>query len=387
MKKPTTLTIKTGTSFIDIEDYYNLLDNSDTPVNLKLPIKLAYGGAFGIGSALTQLIGSWARASKSSSLTSYPSHFGNEIFEQMLEKPHGLIAAYMSHEIIGDKGKRIDKNNLLGHAENHVELMHTGKLNETLKGPGVFLACFAGAKKEFLLPFYKHPDTSGVRGNSDFLHLTENVLSACDHKFINKMPRNWLENIAVLIRELFENTNDHAVQDEKNRDYNWAYPNVRGLLAKKTSIHFEGRFEILKEGHTALALSKLFIQSDRPSVSMIELTVFDFGPGIAKRFLSVMNPPRELVDIPIEEEREIVANSFSLGISTKDGSGVGVGLDSVVKSLGRLNAYVRLRTGRLCLWQDFSTGTKEINFVHFFPERHKLACSVGTTFSILIPSN
>ena len=36
---------------------------------------------------------------------------------------------------------------------------------------------------------------------------------------------------------------------------------------------------------------------------MIELTVFDFGPGIAKRFLSVMNPLRELVEIPIEEER------------------------------------------------------------------------------------
>ena len=177
MKKSPTLNIKSGTSFIDIEDYYNLLDNSDTPVNLKLPIKLAYGGAFGIGSALIQLIGSWARTSKSSSLTSYPSHLGNEIFEQMLEKPHGLIAAYMSPEIIGDEGKRIDKNNLLRSAENHVELMHTGKLNETLKGPGFSWRVLLGQKKNFYYRFIGTLTPVGARQFGFFTSNREHFIS------------------------------------------------------------------------------------------------------------------------------------------------------------------------------------------------------------------
>ena len=67
----------------------------------------------------------------------------------MLENPHGLIAAYMSSEITGELGKILDKNTLLRHAENQVDAMYAGNLNDTLKGPGVFLACFAGAKKEW----------------------------------------------------------------------------------------------------------------------------------------------------------------------------------------------------------------------------------------------
>ena len=385
MSKPTTLAIKKGTSFSEIEQFYDLLNISDTGVNLKIPIQLAYGGAFGIGSAIIQLIGSWSRSPFSASLASYSSVSGDSIFEQMLEHSHGLVAAYMSREIIGAQGNRIDRTNLLRYAANRVEAMHTGKLSETIKGPGVFLACFAGAQNEFLLPFYEHPDIKGVRGNSDFLHLTKDILSCCDHKFIDSMPSDWLNDIAVLIRELFENTNDHATNDEKNRKYTWTYPNVRGLLARKITIGYKGRLDIFKDGASALVFSKLKIQSDKPSVPMVELTVFDFGPGIAKRYLSIEEPVRELVQVPVEEERKIVMGAFSLNSSTKDGNGVGIGLDSVVKSLGRLNAFVRLRTGRLCLWQDFSRGTQQIELVDYFPNRPPLAYAAGTTFSILIP--
>lgn len=385
MSKSITITIKSGTSFSDIERLYDILENSGTSINLKLPLKLAYGGAFGIGSALIQLIGSWSRSPLLGSLISYSSPSGDIIFEHMLENPHGLIATYMSRKIIGKQ--KIDRTNLLRHAEKRVEAMHAGKLKNTIKGPGVFLACFAGAKKEFLLPFYKHPDTSGVRGTSDFLHLTEDILFSCDHKFKDSMPSDWLKNIAVLIRELFENTNDHATQDEKNRNFTWIYPNVRGLLARKTIIYSGERLDIFKDGASALAFSKLLTRSAKSSVPMIEITVFDFGPGIAKRYLSVQEPLRELIKIPVDEERKIVIDAFSLGSSTKKGNGVGVGLDSVVKSLGRLDAFIRLRTGRLCLWQDFSRGTQDIDLVHYFPKRQELACATGTTFSILIPVN
>ena len=387
MSKATTLTIETRTSFSDIERLYSLLENSDTPLNLKLPLKLAYGGTFGIESALFQLIGSWARSSSSASLTSYPSPSGDNIFEKMLENPHGLIAAYMSREIIGSQGKIIDRENLLQHAKERVDSMHAGKLNDTLRGPGVFLACFAGASREFLRPFYQRPDTSGVRGTSDFSYLTGDILYSCDHKLLESMPQERLKNIAVLIRELFENTNDHAAQDENNRDFTWAYPNVRGLFARTTTLH-RGKprsFTMFKDPASVMAFSKRFLQSTKSSLSMVELTVFDFGPGIAKRYLSIQKPLRELAKVPIGEERMIVKEAFSLGSSTKKGSGVGVGLDSVVKSLGKLNAVVRLRTGRLCLRQDFSRGTKELDLVDYFPQRAQLACAAGTTFSILIP--
>jgi len=387
MSKFTTLAIKSGMSFSDIEQLYDIIENSDTSIDLKLPLKLAYGGTFGIGSALIQLIGSWSRSPYSSSLISYPSPSGDNIFKKILENPNGLIAAYMSHEIIGGQGKIIDRTKLLRHAEERVASMHAGKLDDTLKGPGVFLACFAGAKNEFLRPFYQHSSTSGVRGTSDFLHLTESIINSCDHKLKNSMSPYKLLNIAVLIRELFENTNDHATQDDKNREFTWAYPNVRGLLARKTTIDSKkGRLDIIKDLALAVTFTRMLTQSAKPLLPLVELTVFDFGPGIAKRYLSVEQPRRELEDVSYEEERVIVKKAFELRSSTKSGSGVGIGLDSVVKSLRKLNACVRLRTGRLCLWQDFGSDTQELNFVDYFPDRAQLAYATGTTFSIIIPA-
>ena len=382
-----TLQIKTRTSFNDIERLYRDLENHDTSVNLKLPVKLAYGGIFGIESALIQFIGSWARSSSSPLLSSYPSSLGDSVFEKMLESPHGLIATYMSNGILGSNGKRIDRENLLLHAKERVDSMQAGNLNSTLKGPGVFLACFAGANREFLRPLYQRPNTDGIRGGSDFLHLTKDILNSCTHKLKASVSEYQLENISVLIHELFENTNDHATQDKNNRNYTWAYPNVRGLLVRKTAIHTGQRMDMFKDLTSVVAFSKRFLQSNTKSLSMVEITVFDFGPGIAEKDLSNQTPSRELAKVPLEEERLIVKKAFTLGHSTKKGSGVGVGvgLDSVVKSLGKLNAFIRLRTGRLCLSQDFSTHNRDIDLVDYFPQQSELSCTAGTTFSILIP--
>ena len=380
-----TLQIKPRTSFNDIERLYRDLENGDTSINLKLPVKLAYGGIFGIESALIQLIGSWARSPLSSLLTSYPSSSGDRLFEKILESPYGLVAAYMTDEILGGDGRKVDRDNLLQQAKARVASMYSGNLNGTLKGPGVFLACFAGANKEFLRPFYYRSNISGVRGGSDFLHLTKDILNSCNRKLRASMSEYKLNNISVLIHELIENTNDHATQDKNNRNYTWAYPNVRGLLARTTTIHTWERMDMFKDLTSVVAFSKRLLQTNSKSLSMIEITIFDFGPGIAQKYLSNQKPSRELAKISLEEERRIVKEAFTLGRSTKKGSGVGVGLDSVVKSLGKLNAFIRLRTGRLCLSQDFSTRNNNIDLVDYFPQQSELACTAGTTFSILIP--
>ena len=385
MNKTTTLAIKSGTAFSDIEEFYGLLERNKTQINLKLPRKLAYGGTIGIGTAVNQLIGSWSRSPLSASLISYPSISGNN-FVKMLEYPHGLIAAYMSREIIGAQGAKIDRTELLKHATERIESMSSGDLNNTLKGPGVFLCCFAGARNEFLRSLYQQSNTSGIRSSSDFIHLTRKIINSCDETLSEKIQPLWLKDIAVLVRELFENTNDHAVQDENNRDFTWTYPNVRGLLARKTILSSSGRKDIFKDHRSAIAYSHLLLNSTEKHLPMIELTVFDFGPGIARRYLSVYDPQKKLEEIPVEKEREIVENAFKLNVSTKNGSGVGIGLDSVVKSLGKLNAYIRLRTGRLCLWQECNPKTKELKLENFYPKQPQLACATGTTYNILIPS-
>ena len=251
-----TLQIKNRSSFNDIERLYSHLDNRDALVNLKLPVKLAYGGIFGIESALIQLIGSWARSSSSPLLTSYPSSLGDSVFEKMLNSPYGLVAAYMTHGILGSHGKKIERENLLQHAKASVDSMHAGNLSGTLKGRGVFLACFAGANREFLRPFYHRSDTDGVRGGSDFLHLTKDILNSCNHKLKASMSEYKLENISVLIHELFENTNDHATQDKNNRNYTWAYPNVRGLLVRTTTIHAERAYGHVQGSHFVCSVFK-----------------------------------------------------------------------------------------------------------------------------------
>lgn len=392
------ISLRSDSTLLEIEDMYSKL-HAGIAEDIRMPAHLKHGGTFGITSAIVQFIATWARNIPTGRLSPYGSYSGIESFAELLHQPHGLISTYLAPHLVAQKGTEYKKHEILAQAAPYIDSMQSSKFRETMNGRGAVLTCFAGAKSEFLLPLYeidisklppsKRDDSNGMRGIGDFENLTKKLIEVCDPSALRNMPDAFIQSLGLLVRELFENTHDHATTDEFGHTYTWEYPNVRGVLAKYISFSPSSKDAIraFDDVPHRLYFQKALINcAANKSLDFVELTVFDCGPGIAKRWLKHVRPEANIDNISIEEEERLVRETFELGKTSKRINGTGVGLDTVIKSLIRLKALLRLRTGRLCLYQDFSSGAgSSFEPRHWLNDRKELNRTEGTSYSILIP--
>jgi hypothetical protein len=72
--------------------------------------------------------------------------------------------------------------------------------------------------------------------------------------------------------------------------------------------------------------------------------------------------------------------------NTSDGEyGLGEGLPNVLESLASLKAFLRVRTGRLCLEQSFFNGANKFALEHWQPKTPILKDTIGAQFTAIIP--
>lgn len=382
------ISLNSNLTLIEIEALYLKLQ-SEKPIDVRLPEHLKQGGSFGITSAIIQFIATWSRSNRENKLLPYNQTIGASSYAKLLHQPHGLTACYLAPNLVDSKGNNLRKSEVLAQAIPYIEAMQTSKLRETMNGRGAILACFAGAKNEFLLPLYERSCLEGLRGIGDFERLAQQLINCCDPSALRRLPETHIQIIGLLIRELFENTNDHATTDEYGKEYYWEYPNVRSIIAKYITFNPNDTDSIkaLSDApHHFFYQKALLDYTATRIIDFLEVTVIDSGPGIAKRWLSHVNPNANVENIPIDLEEKYVREAFELGKTTKNISGTGIGLDTVIKSLVKLKALLRLRTGRLCLFQSFSGNSKQVFAPsHLHKDRKELPKLVGTSFSILIP--
>lgn len=373
-------------SLPEIEDLSLKMDALQSEEDLVLPRHLSYGGTFGISLALSQIAAKWSRSDKAGFLQFAKTPGVESEFSGASVYPHALVSMFMSKKF-KDKSGEQERLEILRDAAPVVEAMTAYRYQETLKGNGVFLACFSGTKNEFIRPLYEHPTCDGgLRSSSDFQLLTKEILKASDSKFAYQTPKEQVECLANLIFELVENTNDHAVADETGRVFDFEYPNVRGILAKKIDIPEQGSKAVLRgDERTALWTTRALLSNDSSTQSLLEISIFDYGIGIAKTRLKANGRAVTLSDIPFSEEESIVKKAFSFGETTKSKHGTGSGLDTALRCLAQLGAALRLRTGRICYFQDFSKGSASFDPVHFIKSKPTLSEVPGTLYTLQIP--
>ncbi|MFJ0454073.1 hypothetical protein [Bordetella bronchiseptica] len=119
---------------------------------------------------------------------------------------------------------------------------------------------------------------------------------------------------------------------------------------------------------------------------MLEITVYDTGPGLAKRWATQHAPSADVQTISIEEEIDYVKACFEMHATTKQSRGFGQGLNSSLEALKALGAFLSLRTGRLFLHQDFSKpGTTKFSPEPWQTERPQFPVTPGASYTIAIP--
>ncbi|MCK0551324.1 ATP-binding protein [Pseudomonas syringae] len=375
----------------EIEDLYPLCQEDSS---LRLPKTMSHGGLFGVDAALAQLVISWARAHEQSVLHLYAgADSAPDRILQLGQTAAGLAALIMSSRIETEAHETIEKRAALTVIRPLIEAMYDGDLRNTSSERGarptaINLFSINFAKMEFIKPFYYGATNPQIHSHSSFASLLE-MSSALMHSKQDKrsLYKGGLPALGSVLAELIANADQHSVTDVHGVKYKKGLrgTSVKSGRIKKEDIHLVSD----KEPQFALFVIRNMLK-DADYLEFIEISVIDSGPGLARRWLSAKQgvPVEALNDLPLTVELEATLECFKKHVTTKASVTSGMGLHNAVQALNKLKAYVRLRTGRVCLYQAFQ-GQDQV--VEFNPKNwsgdRELVAAEGTIFTICIPVN
>lgn len=363
---------------------------------LRMPIQLTLGGGLGGAVHAVQIVASWAQQEEASLSLRLPAAFVDQenTRERFASTLPGMAALYFADSIQCD-GISFNRYKALETVAPRIAAMQTEAFRDTLRGQGVALCCFAGAKNEFLTPLYSKPEPGFVREVSDFRILMPRILHQIGSRAHSSLNEGQLDYLSGLVYQLFLNADEHGSFDVSGERYEHA---MRGIVLRTTPItdvvslvRFAGNDTPLRSYLSKLAFLPMRAMSAEPKeaklpdgpMQLLEISVFDTGPGLGLRWMSEKEGRRSYNEISIEEEYEAVQTCFRKHATTKTSQYFGQGLTMTLAALKRLNAFMTLRTGRLSLYQDFSrSDTEGFQPKDRFPKTRKLSEISGTAYTI-----
>ncbi|KAA8701638.1 MULTISPECIES: ATP-binding protein [Pseudomonas] len=376
----------------EIEDLYQ---SHGTDPNLRLPNSMSHGGGLGVDAALAQFIVTWARTCEKSVLHLYASAGDDAIAQitQLAQSAAGFFALIMCNEVHAQDHQVIDRRAALIAIRPLVDAMFEGELRYTASTRGarptvINLFSVNNAKREFIKPFYFDHALPKVQPKSWFSTLVET-----SSKLMNArgdqgaLLKAGLPALGSVLWELISNADQHAVTDVDGVKYKKA---LRGTSIKFNRMNRQDALEYsANEPELARFILKHFLKAEM--LDFLEISVIDSGPGLARRWLTAKEkrPVESLETLSLEAELEATLDCFKKHVTSKPQSpNSGMGLHNAVQALNKLEAFVRIRTGRLSLHQAFQ-GSNEI--MEFAPSTRYggrvLAAVEGTVFTICIPVN
>lgn len=366
---------------------------------LRLPSRFKHIGLWGLEVALIQLLVTWERSHEIAKIKTYINDedsdssrsdqlddFGNRLF--------GIAALYLASDVTTAQETEIPKAEYASHCATTLNEMYicdiysSESVNRTYpKNRGKVAAqfiCLHGKKYEFQRSLYHGPSRKDAIRPTEFSALIRSAFGENRHfaAYIAK-DAGFALGLANLVYELFQNTNDHAYERLDGRSFE---KNIRAILLKSHSDLMENkdlsamrsendRFNKYLEHCTGL-----FTEKHLKIHRFLEISIVDGGLGLAQRFTA--KPLAELSD---QEEKRITAECFRAGVSSKESQSRGEGLDEVWRSLCELDGFIRVRTGRLNLYQTFhdKKSTDAPAFSNW--SEAKLEHAEGTAVTIVIP--
>ena len=398
------ISLSRQTSFVGLEELLRDVQRT-AGQDLKLPIQVSYGGAFSFPAMALQAVATWARLHEGKRRIHVTPNFATDANtqERVAATLFSMSGLYFAHEVVAGN-QIISRNRALEVVAPRVFAMQDYRYQDTLRGPNTALCCFEGAKLEFLrslyvLPRRGTPEITTVRSASEFASILPRMLDACVSKSSATLTATQTIALSQIVHQLFKNADVHTASDTEGRLYD---SGVRGIQVREVRIANEATFAAFVTDDRALHayLSKLGRRKltrhhgnkgtearlePWASSSFIEISVFDTGPGLALRWLARHKGVTRYSEVDREEEMEAVKACFQLHATTHSAAMKGDGLPIALGAMKELRAFMFLRTGRLALFQDFSSG-EHADFTprHRYGQR-RLAEAAGATYSICFP--
>lgn len=344
-----TITIPRKVGFEDIEQIIAELDGCTEPCNLELPRSFEYRG-FGIQISLIQIIFKWMRTANPGSLVIPIAQNDPAELKQFAESFFGyivLLTVWKNIEIVNTAGDPLK----LSFRPFTSDMAKKIEFFEELPNNKIFIPCFDHYSKTKGLSHWFYPDHDKFA----------NVPSALDNTIyralqsLGKIYKGRFnaavspveDDIEKILWELLKNTDEHAKTDYLNLIT--LSPNTRGMSME---ILRSNRRNFSEHADQHLGLVEYYEKSaDEQDSFFLEISVYDSGPGLVKRFLG-----KHWHDsIDINNEVTVIKQCLQKGstsVETWKGKNKGFGLNAVLELLTKLNGFLKIRTNRCSLYRD-----------------------------------
>ena len=398
----------------NFDEFEKALKEVRSNPSIRLPSKINHIGFWGIEVALIQLLITWQRSHDQPSIKTYINNSDSEEtksdqLNDFGRRIYGISALYLTGKLTTAQGVEIPRDEYVLYCSTVLKQMHEcdihsfRSVNRTYPQNRDQIAaqfiCLHRTKYEFLKALYDRPARSTLISRSRFGALIESVFRKKKGfaDYLHKQSKLSIQ-LSNLVYELFQNTNDHACEGLDGIPFN---KNIRTFSLKSHSLneghHKLSEMESENEEQFNSYLNhcrEKFESKDIKMQKFLEISVVDGGLGFAQRFTG-----KPIKELSIEEERRITEKCFRDGVSSKDSSSRGKGLDEVWKSLCELDGFIRIRTGRLCLFQTFHDKNYSPHDKNYSPHdknyspprtfsdwsSDKLDYAFGTAVTVIIP--
>ncbi len=322
---------------------------------------------------LIQLLITWGKSRPDATLVSHVRETEDPTVQlkHLVGRPFGLVAVWMARDVTDQACLRALKVSANRASEPEIDLMWFGRQQQASRQPSlwegtdkpegpdiasvgdrVFLASIDHHPRWRIPPCYFH--SGEVRHRDDFVALAEAMArKATSGRGGSPVTADVRGPLGAVLHELFKNTHEWARTDEHGVPL---LRSVRGLLAQGHSWAEQEALEVAGESPALAAyLSAPGVRTPDGRWRFLELSIFDSGAGLARRWLS--GHPEGATDPAAptpEEEYRACAECFVRWNSSTRAGHKGLGLHEVMRTLSHLNAFFRVRSGRLSLYRDFA---------------------------------
>jgi len=329
-------------------------------------------------SRLQMLVTLARRRLESDFIDIHPNATEEAAMESVCGYAPGIAAARIAKGIrVGEI--TINRRDTLKAATEKMQATDAENFEKIIRGRTLDLICVSGSKVQYLRPLFA---ARGIVKEHAEMSKTMHTLA----KFINqqsqeKVPDSLLSSLGLFSTELIKNTQEHAVSDHTGKPY---LAHVEGMIFGWTRLNenlfsedFSGNARLKKYWDEELETTESGISSLR----FFEVSYFDSGPGLVSRFTG--SPVK---DMSVEEERAFLLKCLKHKTTSKSQDAAGEGLPSVLSELKKVGGLIRIRSGRLSIFNAFSTGNTQRELFDFEDwSTTPLAPAEGAVVSILVP--
>lgn len=273
----------------------------------------------------------------------------------------------------------IDRREVLKSAVKKMQATDAEKFDQVVHGRSLDLICVAASKVQYLRPLFASHGV--VKEPAEMSKTMATLVNFVNKQSKEKVPDSLVNSLGLFSSELMKNTQEHAVKNHAGKPY---LAHVEGMMLGWTrfseelfSEDFSGNDKLRaywdkESGKTDAGVN---------SLRVFEVSYFDSGPGFVSRFTG-----RPVTEMSIQDERQFLLSCLRHKATSKSEDAAGEGLPSVLSELRKIGGLMRIRSGRLSVFNSFEQGDTQRDIFDFEDwTEAPLSQAQGAAISLLVP--